>query len=223
MKYFITIILVFAFVSVSSAQDEKYVKAMKKNIEKIDSLRDAKSMLDAANAFERIGLAEKDKWLPFYYASMLQTLASFLDSVNSQKDIYLDRAQKFIDTADSLQPDESEIYVIKGMIGQARMQIDPMNRYMKYGAESNANLQKATELDPGNPRPEYLMGTMTYYTPVQFGGGAQAAKPIFESSLEKFNNFTPDNELMPVWGKENIEQMLNQINQELESASGDNK
>ncbi len=37
-----------------------------------------------------------------------------------------------------------------------------------------------------------------------------------EKSLEKYNQFVPDNDLMPNWGREMTEQMLGQINAESE-------
>ncbi|MBT8381625.1 MAG: hypothetical protein KJO59_04655, partial [Ignavibacteria bacterium] len=45
-----------------------------------------------------------------------------------------------------------------------------------------------------------------------FGGGPGPAKRLLEKSLEKFNLFVPDNDLMPNWGREMVEQMLEQIN-----------
>ncbi|MFH1195848.1 MAG: hypothetical protein V1720_09035 [bacterium] len=215
MKSILTFILCCAFFVGVNAEDTKYEKAMKKNIAKMDSANTVEANIELSNSFERIALAEKDKWLPYYYASMTQVLASFMDSTMSQKDVYLDKALTLITVADSLQPDESEIYVIKGMIGMARMQIDPMNRYMKYGTEMNNNLQKALELNPANPRPENWMGVMKYYTPEQFGGGAKAAQPVLESSLKKYNEFVPADDLMPVWGKGTVETMLNEINSKL--------
>jgi hypothetical protein len=196
------------------ADDSKYEKAMKKNLSKIDSAMNVGSMLDAANGFERIAFAEKDKWLPYYYSAFMLTLASFTDTTADNKDGYLDKADIFINIADSLEEDESEIYVLKGMIAQARMQIDPMNRWMKYGAISNNNFTKAMKLDTLNPRPEYLQGVSLYYTPEQFGGGPAPAKRLLEKSLDKYNQFVPDNDLMPNWGREMTEQMLEQINAE---------
>jgi len=140
-------------------------------------------------------------------------LASYTDSVNSRKDIYLDKAFKFIGLADSLMPNNSEIYTLKGMISQARMQIDPMNRWQKYGADATANLTKAMQIDTLNPRPEYLIGVGTFYTPQQFGGGPTAAKPILEKSLAKYEKFIPESEIAPNWGKGQLEEILNQINQ----------
>jgi len=140
-------------------------------------------------------------------------LASYIDSSNTQKDMYLDKAIEFIHTADSLEPNNSEIYTIKGMISQSRMQVDPMSRWQKYGADATMNFNKAVEIDSLNPRPEYLIGIGVYYTPKQFGGGPEKAKPILEKSLYKYEQFVPANDLMPIWGKETVEQLLKQINE----------
>ena len=213
MKLIITIVICFLTAADIHADDGKYEKAMKKNLSKIDSAMDVGSMLDAANGFERIAFAEKDKWLPYYYASFMFVRSSLSDTTAGKKDGYLDKADIFINIADSLEEDESEIYVLKGMIAQARLQIDPMNRWMKYGPIANNNFLKAMKLDTLNPRPEYLQGVSLYYTPEQFGGGSAPAKRLLEKSLEKFNLFETDNDLMPNWGREMVEQMLEQINE----------
>ena len=97
------------------------------------------------------------------------------------------------------------------MIAQARMQVDPMNRWMKYGAMSDQFFKKAMAIDSLNPRPEYLIGIGVYYTPQQFGGGPKNAKPYLEKSLEKFNRFEPENDIAPNWGRKMVEGLLTQI------------
>ena len=134
------------------------------------------------------------------------------DSVKEKKDSYLEKADKFISIADSLHPDESEIYTLKGMIAQGMLAVDPMNRYMKYGPLSGSNFTKASQIDSLNPRPDYLVGVSLLYTPEQFGGGAKTAKPYLEKSMEKFEKFVPKDDLMPNWGKEAVKQILSGIN-----------
>jgi len=211
MKLFLSVIISLALIVNINADDDKYMNAMKKNLEKLDSLSDLNSFLDAANNFERIALAEKDKWLPYYYASYVYVIASYIDTVKEKKDIYLDKVDQLINIADSLEPNQSEIYTLKGMSAQARMSIDPMNRWQKYGNEANSSFQMAMDLDTLNPRPEYLLGMGIYYTPQQFGGGPAAAKPYFESSIKKYNEFKPADDLMPHWGRNQVEDMLKRI------------
>jgi hypothetical protein len=213
MKTALTIVICFLTFANVHADGGKYEKAMKKNLSKIDAAQDVASMLDVANGFERIAFAEKDKWLPYYYASFMYVLSNYTDTTAAKADDYLDKADAFINIADSLEEDESEIYALKGMIAQARLQVDPMNRWMIYGQVSSRNFQKAMELDTLNPRPEYLMGVGLFYTPEQFGGGPVTAKPLLEKSLDKYNQFVPDNDLMPTWGRRKVEQLLEQINE----------
>ena len=208
---FTLLIIVLCFAGTTRADDTKYMEAMKKNFTMMDSMKTVDDMVDVANSFLRIANAEKTKWLPFYYASYLNVLSCMTDPDASKKDVYLDEAEKTLAIADSLQPNESEIYVLKGFLFAGRLQIDPMNRYMKYLQPMNEAYEKAKILNPQNPRPEYLVGMTTYYTPEQFGGGAKAAKPILESAMKKFNEFVPKDELMPNWGKAQLETFMKQI------------
>lgn len=213
MKITLSVLLTFLIISGSYAQD-KYETEMKKNLARIDECKTSSDYMKVANNFERIAAAENNKWLPYYYSAFLYVLASYDDSSNTRKDIYLDKAVRFNNIADSLEQNNSEIYTLKGMISQARMQVDPMNRWQKYGADANFKFTKAIEIDTLNPRPEYLIGTGLYYTPKQFGGGSTTAKPVLEKSLIKYEQFVSANDLMPNWGKEMVEQLLKQINEE---------
>jgi hypothetical protein len=186
---------------------------MQSNLAKMEDCKTPNDYLKVANGFERIAAAEKDKWLPYYWSALNCVLACYADSSTTRKDLYLDRADKYVIKADSLELDNSEIFTLKGMIAQARMQVDPMNRWQKYGAEANNNFTKAMQADSLNPRPEYLIGVGLYYTPAQFGGGPQAAKPVLEKSLAKFDLFVPKDELWPHWGKEQVEQYLKMISE----------
>lgn len=211
MKTSLSIFLSFILISGVVFADDKYESAMRSNLEKIGTAQTPNEYIKIANNFERIALAEKVKWLPYYYSSFCYVLACYSDSSITRKDIYLDKANTFLLLADSLEPDNSEIHTLKGMLAQARMQIDPMNRWMKYGVVAESSFKKAMELDPSNPRPEYLIGIGLFYTPQQFGGGPGPAKPVLEKSMKKFNLFVPENELMPNWGKEMVEMLLEQI------------
>jgi hypothetical protein len=210
MKLFLSLLLSITLIGGLNA-DDKFNKAMKKNLDKIETLKTAAEFIDVANNFERIALAEKSEWLPYYYASYLYVIASYMEQNPDSKDMYLDKADGFISIADSIKPDNSEIFTVKGMANQARLQIDPMNRWMKYGQLSDTYLKKAIELDSLNPRPEYLIGMSVYYMPEQFGGGEKAAQPYFDNALRKFEEFVPESELHPSWGKTMFQGFLNSI------------
>jgi len=206
------IILAVAFLSAAaavSAQSERYMAAMKSNIAAIDtSFRNPANLLSLANNFERIANAEKNQWLPYYYAALCQVNYAYMEQDKSKIDAIADKATLLIDKADSLSPDNSEISCVKSMIASSHMMVNPMQRYMEYGAESNLHLDAAMKQDPNNPRPEYLKGQGLKYTPEQFGGGCATAKPVLQASLDKYNAFKPASELHPNWGKQRVELLL---------------
>jgi hypothetical protein len=211
MKNIVMLLIALFAVGVVNAQDDRYVKAVEKNLAGIDSAKSFSDYLDISNNFVRIAKAEKDKWIPYYYASYCDIIASFIDSSKTGKDAYLDEADKYLSIADSLKADNSEIYTLKGFSAQARLVINPMARWQTYGQASAANLKKAKELDPSNPRPDYLIGESLLYTPEAFGGGKEKALPILESSLEKYKTFKPETSISPNWGGQMLKTLLEKI------------
>ena len=191
------------------AQSEKYMASMKSNIAAIDtSFKNPADLLALANKFERIATAEKDQWLAYYYAALCQVNYSYMEKDKSKVDAIADKATELIDKADALQPNNSEISCIKSMIASAHMMVNPMQRYMEYGPEAASYIDAAMQQDPTNPRPEYLKGQGLKYTPEQFGGGCATAKPVLQSSLEKFNKFKPASDISPNWGKQRVEMLI---------------
>lgn len=193
-----------------SQNNSKYMDAMKRNVSMLDTAQSATSLQMLTNSFERIGNAEKDKWLPYYYAAYATTRMSYLEQDKTLVDGILDKAQQFIDKADTLQPNNSEIYTVKSFVLSARIMVNPMSRGAQYGPQSGMMLEKATQLDPENPRPYMLKGTGAFYTPPAFGGGKDKAAPLLETSLEKYKTFKPADEISPNWGEGMAKSMLEQ-------------
>lgn len=198
-------------ITTAFAQSEKYIAAMKANLAAIDtSFANPQNLLTLANNFERIATAEKTQWLPYYYAAFCQVNYAYMEKDKSKVDGIADKATALIDKADALQPANSEISCIKSMIASAHMMVNPMQRYMEYGPESQSHLEAAMKQDPANPRPEYLQGQGLMYTPEQFGGGCATAKPVLQSALNKYNKFKPATEMHPDWGKQQVENLVKQ-------------
>lgn len=213
MKKIIFSCLFLTATLMTTAQSEKYVKAMQANITMIDSaFSNPQNLLSLSNSFERIALAEKNEWLPYYYAAFLQVNYAFQIGDMSKADPIADKAELLINAADVLMPKNSEISCVKAMISTVRMLVDPMNRYMSMGKDIQTHLENAKLYDPANPRPYYLEGQNLKNTPPQFGGGCSTAKPKFEVAKEKFTSFKPQSELSPNWGLNVVEAMLKECN-----------
>lgn len=198
----LTISLLFFVAFSSFSQSDKYVAAMKKNIALIDNAVAKNNLIDLANGFQRIADAEKNQWLPYYYAAYLTALQGIMTQDNTQKDALADKAENLLNSAQGiLNKENSELYVVTSMIATVRLTADPQNRYMTYGPEITQAIQKSEKLDPTNPRPVLLEAQNVFYTPEAFGGGKAAAKPLFEKAGKLLGTFKPENELSPVWGQ----------------------
>jgi hypothetical protein len=211
MKKIFLLAAVSFLVAGAFAQSEKYVASMKANIAAIDSsFKNPQNLLDLANKFERIAVAEKTQWLAYYYAAYCQVNYTYMEQDKSKVDAIADKATELIDKADALQPNNSEISCIKSMIASAHMMVNPMQRYQEYGPEAASFLDAAMQQDATNPRPEFLRGQGLKYTPEQFGGGCATAKPVLQSSLAKYGTFKPASEIYPTWGKQRVELLLSE-------------
>ncbi|MBS1755948.1 MAG: hypothetical protein JSU03_01590 [Bacteroidetes bacterium] len=193
------------------AQSDKYVAAMKTNIALIDSsFTSTTNMVSLANNFERIAMAEKSQWLPYYYAAFCQVSSGFMEQDKSKCDAIADKATSLLNKADSLSPNNSEISCVKSMIAICHLLVNPMQRYMEYGMASETALQDAMKQDDSNPRPYYLKGQTIKNTPEQFGGGCKAASDILNIALQKYASFKPVSDLYPNWGLQRTKQILDE-------------
>lgn len=212
MKKILFLLCFVSVVTTGFAQEDRYMHTMAQQLLSMDTTASASSWQTLANTFERIAAAEKTKWLPYYYAALSDCMSSLVDTVAKQKDAYLDKAVIALAQADSLEKQNSEIYTLKGFVAQARMTVDPMSRWMKYGPESTEALNTAKKLNPENPRPDFLLGQALLYTPEQFGGGKKVALPVLTHSMELFEKFTPKTPIDPSWGKKQIKTILEKLN-----------
>ena len=124
-KLFLSTILLFSAI-ILFAQSDKYTTAMKKNLAAMDtSFKNPTELLTVANNFERIAVAEKSQWLPYYYAAFCQVNYGFLLQDKDKVDGFADKATVLIAKADSISPNNSEISCIKSMIASCHMMVNP--------------------------------------------------------------------------------------------------
>jgi len=207
-KIIITFLLVASIVN-GFAQSDKYLGAMQKNLSAIEpAFANPPDMLALSNSFERIAVAEKSQWIPFYYAALLQVNYAFMQKDPSGNDVLAARATMLLNKADSLQPNNSEISTLRSMIATVQMLVNPMQRYMEYSATIESNLQKAMVQDATNPRPLYVKAENIKNTPANFGGGCSVALPLLKQALEKYNSFKSENAIAPTWGQPRVEQLI---------------
>jgi hypothetical protein len=200
-----------------NAQNPKYVAAMEQLVQQLDSSKSISELQSINNAFERVAVMNPAEWLPLYYQSFANIQLGMRQEQNNSKDEYYDKAEALISKADSVKPNNSEIYVLKALIMSMKISVDPSTRGQKYGMQASMLNTKAIDLDKNNPRAYYLRGQGLMYTPAQFGGGADKALPVLQEAMEKFRTFTPSSSIMPNWGKERAAEALERCKNQVEN------
>lgn len=204
----LNLITVVVFLAMNLFGQNTYESAMKENLKLFRSSENLVDMQNVANQFERIAHAEPLKWLPKYYTAYVQTIIAFQIQNPEEKMVYLDAAQIHLDNAFEIAPEESELHTLQGMLYQAVIGVDPMKNGMEYSQKAAACFIKASEYDPGNPRPHYLQGISILNTPEQWGGGKEAAKPLLTKAAMLYESFNPETSISPNWGKEDCNRQL---------------
>ena len=191
------------------AQSDKFKQAMETNISSLDAAKSAAELQNVAASFERIANAEKTQWLPFYYAAIASIWKGFAAPKEEMDDIAT-QAENLLAKAEALEANNAEIFLAKNMASTIHMLVDPQTRWQTYGSKAAQDLAAAKKLDANNPRVYFLEGQSLFGTPVQFGGGKDKAKPLFEKSVALFDTYKPVNNLYPNWGKKNAADMVEQ-------------
>jgi len=157
---------------------------------------------EAENMFERIAKAEPKEWLPNYYIAQINSLKSWSEKDATVLKAQLDKAQQHLDSAMLKNENNAELLVMQAQVLTNWVAYDGMTYGMKYGAKIAELYEKASVLDPTNPRvafgkAEWAMGSAKY-----FGKDVAPYCKEIEASLELFDTFKPESQLHPNWGKE---------------------
>lgn len=191
------------------AQDFK--APLEKTFLAFDTTMDQGVKLEQSNKLSLIAKKWSDAWVTHYYAAYSKAVLSYMEKDAAKRDAYLDDADKELaDAVSILKKDNDETYVLEAMVANARLAVDPMQRYMKYGGIFKADLESAAAINPENPRIYYLKGTSTYFTPKAYGGGKKNAEPYFEKAEGLFAKETGDDIAKPHWGKRQNSYFLSQ-------------
>ena len=195
----------------AAAPADAYTTLMSATIAELMSTGDPAALKAVAAKFERAATVAPKDWLPRYYQAYALIINVFQSKEDGDaRDKTLDQAEAALAQARQLRGDESELLVLQAYAYQARLGVAPMMRSMKYSGMVNEAVVQAKKLNPANPR-AYLVGANNvYYTPAMFGGGAEAAKPLYEAAQAKFAAFVSAGPLAPNWGQRQVQGRLKQ-------------
>ena len=185
-----------------SAQAQDFKTVLEKTFTAFDTTWDQAVKIEQSNKLALIAKKWDTSWVAHYYLAYSKVTLSYQEKDPGKKDAYLDEAEKELEEAVCiLKKDDDETYVVAAMIANARMGVDPMTRWQKYGPIFKEKLENAKDINPDNPRMYYLQGTSKFFTPKAYGGGAKNAIPYFEKADGLFAKETTTDITRPHWGK----------------------
>lgn len=185
-----------------SANDERYLEAMRKNIQTVYTAQSVSELQNAVNMLDRIASAEKTRWEPYYYSAFGYIMMATREQDGSKKDLFLDQANAAIEKAKAINADDSEIIALEGFVYMIRVTVDPAARGPQYAGLATQTFNKALGLNPENPRALALLAQMQYGTAKFFGSPTTEACNTLSTSLDKFDTDKSENPLSPQWGRE---------------------
>lgn len=189
----------------TAAAPAGYAGLLEATIKEVMSTGDAAELRGLAAKLERAATVAPADWLPRYYQAYALLINVFQSKEDGDaKDATLDQAEAALAKARQLKGDESELLTLQAYIYQARLGVSPMLRASVYSPMVAAAVDQAKALNPTNPRPYLVEANNVYYTPSMYGGGAEAAKPLYEEAKAKYAAFKPANALVPNWGERQL-------------------
>jgi hypothetical protein len=211
MRILNTLILVVALTSAHA--ETAFESAMGEALTTYSEARNIEQLTASANQFQRIANAEPKEWLPKYYFALANIRLGFITGKDgAQCDAYLDIAQKSIDEMLIMQPNESEVFALQSMLHTARLVVDPMSRGQQMMVKSAQAYEKALQLNPNNPRAQYLKLSNEVGVAQFFGKDVAEYCPQIAELNSNFDVLNDVPNLYPSWGKREIEGMAKNCN-----------
>tara|TARA_R110001632_G_scaffold43376_1_gene109896 strand:- start:52638 stop:53261 length:624 start_codon:yes stop_codon:yes gene_type:complete len=200
-KLFLFIGILFAL---NTTAQTSYEKGMGKAME----LWQQGKLTEAGNVFERISKAEKQNWLPSFYAGYVTVLSSFNVKDETTLKSKLEKAESFLNEAAKISPNNPEIMIAKALHNTAYIAFDGQKYGMTLSGRNAAIYAKAIELAPKNPRvllgkAEWDMGAARF-----FGKSMEPYCNDVAKALELFKTEKITTPYAPSWGKERAEEVL---------------
>lgn len=157
---------------------------------------------EASALFERIASAEKENWLPNYYVALVNTTSAFRTKDIKEIEGFLAKAQTSLDAELDKDANNPELLVMQAMIHTAWIAHDPMTNGQKLSGKVMQLYEQAETIAPNNPRvifskAQFEMGTARF-----FGTDLQPICRQVKKSIILFDNFKPESDFHPKWGKD---------------------
>ena len=177
-----------------------FSQSLKKSISQLESAKTVDELLASEQNFLKFIDEKKKLHEAYYYAALNNLFIAFHDTLRI--DDYCARADKFLHQLDSMAPNNSEAYVLMAMSAGAKITVDRTTRQLKYGTLANKQSDRATSINPENPRAWLIKAKTVMNAPPKLGGGPKFALKYYQKSVDKYKTYKPLTDVEPDWGKE---------------------
>lgn len=195
----------------SNVPSEKTRRFLLRYISFMDTASTPETKVNLLKGIEMVASSSKSDWISQYHASFQNAVLSNEKKDTAQARVMLNKAEEYIKTANSIQPNESEIVLLRAMINGMRIGMNP-SLGATLGPEVMKGYAEAKKLNAENPRVYLVLGESYMYMPEEAGGGMKLAKATLEIALKKFENDKHEDPAWPSWGKDRAIKLLAEIN-----------
>jgi uncharacterized protein (DUF1778 family) len=204
----IALIIIISSFAVNAQENSKYEILMNSALEQWQKESTIDEKIKLTSLFEKIGNLAPDQWLPYYYCALNNVNAALQTKDPKAIVAYLETAEGFITQAMEISPENSELFVLKAICANAKTMVDPSNKTKLNNGDAAMYLDKAKQINIGNPRAYLVEAQMKLYTPEAMGGGKKIALQCAEKALSLFNDIKQETKFMPAWGKEQAQNLM---------------
>ncbi|MDG1040051.1 MAG: hypothetical protein P8H13_03995 [Polaribacter sp.] len=202
MKKIIFILLVI--LSGNMMAQSPYEKEMSKAMQ----LWSQQKNTEAVQLFERIASAEKDNWLPSYYAATVLIVEGFSIKDEVKLTTHLKRAQDLLDTANYISKSNPEIIITQAMLNTVYVAFDGQKYGMKYAGENAQLYAAALKIAPNNPRVVLGKAQWDIGAAAFFGQSTEPFCKEIKRAIELFKKEKQKEKFAPFGGVERAQQAL---------------
>jgi len=178
-------------------------------MEEAFNLWEEDKILEASNLFEHIAKAEKDNWLPPFYAGYTLVISAFEVEDEATLKLKIEKATEFLNQASSSSPNNPEIMIVKALANTAYINFDGQKYGMTLSGKNEYIYQTALKIASKNPRvilskAEWDMGSARFFdnSIEPYCKDIKRALDIFQNEEKSEVKFYPD------WGEKRARQIL---------------
>lgn len=209
-----TLLVAFALSTLTAAAQldnrpaADFTASMTTPVNQLKTARTPAEVEALAGQFERLSAAHPKEWLAPYWTAYTYTVLAWMHTSDGDRmDGYLEKAEAWHTATEKIQAND-ETAALAAYIAQARLTAAPWSRWQTYGAKTDAALAKARQLNPANPRPDFIEAQAVFYKPWVFGGGKKRAYPLLKRAEEKYAALRSASAIHPDWDRARLKTLL---------------